>query len=367
MTARILALPYDVRYLIYQHIFPPGEQIYIQAHGNALQSILPEDGLPTDALLVCRQINEEASGYLYNNYLFNIVGTKKDCLASYETFLEPLRKHARHEVRIDAFSNGEHSSTMCISLRAGDAKDGVLNRRARGQHKSIGEVERELGIEQRQIASAATIPRQVVTVTDVTTHTIYALPAVISIATVYYTSTTFHYSPAASISASHASAVTASLNPINGLPVPPVSNLTRSSHLHTVTSHSTTSHSPSTETPTSASNIVITPLTFTTLNGTATLVPYTYHSASSRTSTETHSPPSSTQSSKEAPKPTSSASSSESSEAPKPTTSSHTKLTITVNLSPTLSHLSSSSGETSRITSTHSPSSTGDSQGIIGQ
>ncbi|KAK5134330.1 hypothetical protein LTR08_006759 [Meristemomyces frigidus] len=139
----LLALPYDIRYLIYQQLFPPDEQLYVQAQGTKLQSMRPE-GLPTHVLLVSRQINAEASGYLYNSYLFNIVGTKKDCLANYETFLQPLRKHARKSVRIDAFSNGVHSATMCISLQAGEAKSDVLNRRARGQRRTIQEMEDEL-------------------------------------------------------------------------------------------------------------------------------------------------------------------------------------------------------------------------------
>lgn len=143
MPRTLLSLPYDIRYLIYQHLLPREEQIYIQAVGKGLRSILPADGLPTNALLVCRQVNAEASGYLYNNYLFNIVGTKKDCLATYHHFLKPLRKHARNEVRINAFSNGEHSSTMCISMEAGDAKLAVLNRRRRGEPKAIHELEQE--------------------------------------------------------------------------------------------------------------------------------------------------------------------------------------------------------------------------------
>ncbi|KAK4546054.1 hypothetical protein LTR36_002191 [Oleoguttula mirabilis] len=146
MAAHILTLPYDVRFLIYQHLFPPGEQIYIHAYGNALQSMSPEYGLPTNALLVCRQINEDMSDYLYSNYLFNIVGTKRDCLVTYKSFLDTLRKHARHEVRVDAFSNGEHSATMCISLQAGEFKNGVLDRRARGEHKPIRELEQEFGM-----------------------------------------------------------------------------------------------------------------------------------------------------------------------------------------------------------------------------
>ena len=149
MAATLLTLPYDVRYLIYRQLFPPEEQLYIQAYGTELRSMrLP--GLPIHVLLVSRQINDEAVGFLYNNYLFNIVGTKEHCLASYKIFLEPLHRHARNSVRMDVFSNGPHSATMCISLQAGDAKTDVLDKRQRGQRKSIREIEAEVGEKEGQ-------------------------------------------------------------------------------------------------------------------------------------------------------------------------------------------------------------------------
>ena len=153
MPPHFLSLPYDIRYLIYQHLFPPEEQIYIQALGSTLRSILPEDRLPTNALLACRQMHAEGSGYLYNSYLFNIVGTKKDCVTAYEPFLKTLRGYARHDVRINAFSNGEHSATMCISLQAGDARMGILKRRRRGEPKAISELEQEQGLAKDTIQS----------------------------------------------------------------------------------------------------------------------------------------------------------------------------------------------------------------------
>jgi len=153
MAPHLLSLPYDIRYLIYQHLFPPEEQIYIQALGTTLRSILPEDGLPINALRVCHQLNAEASGYLYNSYLFNIVGTKKECLSAYQPFLKNLRKHAQHNVRVNAFSNGEHSATMCISLQAGDARMGILKRRRRGEPKAISELEQEQGLAKDTIQS----------------------------------------------------------------------------------------------------------------------------------------------------------------------------------------------------------------------
>ena len=132
----LLRLPYDLRYAIYQHLFPEGEQIYVQAYENGVRIRLPEGGIPTDLLQTCSQLHHEAGGFLYNSYLFNIIGTKNDCLANYKPFLRTLRRHARSEVNINAFSNGDHSSTMCISLQAGDVKMGVLSRRRRGEPKT---------------------------------------------------------------------------------------------------------------------------------------------------------------------------------------------------------------------------------------
>ena len=105
-------LPYDIRHRIYQHLFPRGEQIYIAIFKDTFSPIIPEDNVPIEFLLTCRAIHAEGSEYLYNSYLFNIIGTKRDCLYNYERFLETLKKHARHEVYINAFSNGPHSATM---------------------------------------------------------------------------------------------------------------------------------------------------------------------------------------------------------------------------------------------------------------
>jgi hypothetical protein len=145
----LLELPYDIRFLIYQRLFPPSEQIYIQVqNGGKLRAILADSGsepgtICTPILRSCKALYAEATGYLYNNYLFNIVGIKSDCLSHYKPFLATLEKHARNEVRVNAFSNGEHSATMCISLQAGDAKMTVLNRRRRGQPKAIEQLEKE--------------------------------------------------------------------------------------------------------------------------------------------------------------------------------------------------------------------------------
>ena len=142
----LLALPYDVRYQIYRHVFPFGEQIYIQAFRSTLKSITPEHTIPTELLLTCRALNRETSEFLYNNYLFNIIGTKKDCLATYTGFLETVEKHARNKVHIDAFSNGSHSVTMCFSIQAGEGRMPILERRKRGERKGIEELKREVAL-----------------------------------------------------------------------------------------------------------------------------------------------------------------------------------------------------------------------------
>ncbi|KAK3116084.1 hypothetical protein LTR53_003926 [Teratosphaeriaceae sp. CCFEE 6253] len=110
---------------------------------KGLKVILPVDTLPRNLLLVNRQLCREASDILYNSYLFNIVGTKTDCLAHYTRFLRTMRRYARSEVNINAFSNGDHSATMCLTLQAGDLRMPILNRRARGQPIAIQDLREE--------------------------------------------------------------------------------------------------------------------------------------------------------------------------------------------------------------------------------
>ncbi len=143
MPSRLLALPYDIRYLIYKELFPREEQIYLHAYEKTLRTISPAGTIAANVLLVCRQLHVEAGGFLYNGYLFNLVGTKNDCLANYKPFLRTLRKYARDEVNINAFSNGDHSTTICLSLQAGDARMGILNRRRRGEPKTLQELQVE--------------------------------------------------------------------------------------------------------------------------------------------------------------------------------------------------------------------------------
>lgn len=140
------SLPYDVRHLIYQNLFPDVKSLYIQSSSERLQVYMAPDSnrIPTSLLRVSRAVYREASEYLYNTYLFNIVGVKQDCLATYSTFERTLRRHARHEVHVDMFSNGAHSQTMCVSLRAGDSRRQMLEERARGEKKELEEVRKEI-------------------------------------------------------------------------------------------------------------------------------------------------------------------------------------------------------------------------------
>ena len=142
----LLSLPYDVRHLIYNHLFPPGIQIDIQAYDSTLRAYTPEDKIPIDFLLTCRAINIEATEYLYNHYLFNILGLQGDCLKTYPSFVETVRKYAREKVHVDAFGNGPHTKTACISVHTGGDKLTVIKNRDRGVSKSIKEIEREVAL-----------------------------------------------------------------------------------------------------------------------------------------------------------------------------------------------------------------------------
>ena len=67
-----------------------------------------------------------------------------DCLSAYKPFLDTVEKHARNEVHVDAFSNGAHSSTMCVSIHSGAGRVAMLRRRERGERKEIAELEKEV-------------------------------------------------------------------------------------------------------------------------------------------------------------------------------------------------------------------------------
>lgn len=118
--------------------------MYIQATRRTLTSITPDQAIPTALLRTCRQLHLEAAEYLYSRYLFNIIGRKEDCLARYGPFLRTMSKHVNDEVHVDAFSNGPHSATMCISMHSGNGKIEILNRRDRGVRRTIEEMQLEM-------------------------------------------------------------------------------------------------------------------------------------------------------------------------------------------------------------------------------
>lgn len=139
-------LPYDVRSQIYQHLFPTSEQVYVWIIKNTLRAIIPHGRIPIELLVTSKALYSETSEYLYNGYLFNLIGTKRDCLKNYERFLTTLQKHAREPCFVHAFSNGPHSSTMCISMQAGKAKMALLERRSRGQLRTISQIKSEVAL-----------------------------------------------------------------------------------------------------------------------------------------------------------------------------------------------------------------------------
>ena len=139
-------LPYDVRHRIYHHLFPQDQQIYIQVSDTRLVHLGARGQFPVELLHTCRALSLEASEYIYNKYLFNIVGSKHRCLRVYQGFLDTVKKHARDVVHLHALSNGEHSATMCISIHVGDGRLATVDRRGRGERRDIEDLKSELGM-----------------------------------------------------------------------------------------------------------------------------------------------------------------------------------------------------------------------------
>ena len=140
-----LHLPYDIREQIYLQLFPHTPNIYLHATDDGVVH-LPQDrdsGIPTAYLRTCKALHREASEYLYNGYIFDIVGKKKDCVFQHQRLKKTVEKYARNEVHTRALSNGLDSWTGCISIFAGDAKLAISERRQRGQPATIEELARE--------------------------------------------------------------------------------------------------------------------------------------------------------------------------------------------------------------------------------
>lgn len=62
--------------------------------------------------------------------------------------MKTLEKYAREEVEVHAFTNGDHSNTMCISMYAGEAKRDVLRSRRKGKAAGIEALREEVRIKE---------------------------------------------------------------------------------------------------------------------------------------------------------------------------------------------------------------------------
>jgi hypothetical protein len=140
----LLSLPFDIRWIVYSHLFPSLRQIYLMASKESVNPMMRPGSLGTDVFLVCRQLQAEASDYLFNNYLFNIIGYKKHCMAHYKPVYELVERYAKHGVNIEILDNGNLSSTACVSIYAKEGHvEAVLHVRQRGVQRDLKEVEEE--------------------------------------------------------------------------------------------------------------------------------------------------------------------------------------------------------------------------------
>jgi hypothetical protein len=140
----LLSLPFDIRYLIYSHLFPELRQLYLMASRDSIHPMMRPGSLSMSIFLTCRQLQLEASGYLFNNYLFNIIGYKKHCMANYKPINLLVERYAKHGSSIEILDNGALSSTACVSIHAkGGRVEAVLQVRQRGVTRNLEEVEKE--------------------------------------------------------------------------------------------------------------------------------------------------------------------------------------------------------------------------------
>jgi hypothetical protein len=143
-TLHLMSLPYDIRWIIYSHLFPSLRQVYLMASKESVSPMMRPGSLGTDVFLVCRQLQAEASGYLFNNYLFNIIGYKKYCMAHYKPVYKLVERYAKHGANIEILDNGDLSSTACVSIYAKEGHvEAVLHVRKRGVQRDLKEVEEE--------------------------------------------------------------------------------------------------------------------------------------------------------------------------------------------------------------------------------
>ena len=142
-----LDLPYDIRFSIYEQLFPSVPQLYLHAVEDGVRYLPQQDSsIPIGFLLANKALSLEASEYLYNNYLINIVGRKHDCFSFYPGVLRTVKRYARTQTHVRAFSNGLGSSTGAISIAVGDAKLQMLENRQRGDPKTMEQFKQEAEI-----------------------------------------------------------------------------------------------------------------------------------------------------------------------------------------------------------------------------
>lgn len=140
----LLSLPYDVRFIIYSHLFPSLRQVYLMASKESINPMMRPGSLSTGILLTCHQLHAEASDYLFNNYLFNIIGYKKHCMAHYKPLYKLMERYAKHGANVEILDNGTLSSTACVSIHAKDGHvQAMLHVRQRGVPRDLQEFEEE--------------------------------------------------------------------------------------------------------------------------------------------------------------------------------------------------------------------------------
>lgn len=140
----LLSLPYDIRHLIFGHLFPTLRQLYLMADRDSIHLMMSPGSLSMNIFLTCRQLRMEASDYLFNNYLFNIIGYKKYCMIHYKPINLMMERYAKNGSSLEFLDNGVLSSTACVSIHAkGGRVEAMLQARQRGVTRDLGEVEKE--------------------------------------------------------------------------------------------------------------------------------------------------------------------------------------------------------------------------------
>jgi len=114
------------------------------ASKESINPMMRPGSLSTGILLTCHQLHSEASDYLFNNCLFNIIGYKKHCMAHYKPLYKLMERYAKHGANVEILDNGELSSTACVSIHAKDGHvEAMLHVRQRGVPRDLQEVEKE--------------------------------------------------------------------------------------------------------------------------------------------------------------------------------------------------------------------------------